>query len=120
MFTGLNAQSYLFVPAMRPERIAKAFAAGADEVIVDWEDAVAAEDKAQARALLAQHDAAGGKLVNAWDLVRIHLFGEQDLDAQPDTPVTRLPSYAAMAEFNMNDYTYGGLNSLDQTHLCCP
>lgn len=59
MFAGLNAQSYLFVPAMRPERIAKAFAAGADEVIVDWEDAVAAEDKAQARALLAQHDAIG-------------------------------------------------------------
>lgn len=48
-------------------------------------------------------DPAGGKLVNAWDLVRIHLFGEQDLDAQPDTPVTRLPSYAAMAELAMHD-----------------
>ena len=55
MFAGLNAQSYLFVPAMRPERIAKAFAAGADEVIVDWEDAVAAEDKAQARCMRSRN-----------------------------------------------------------------
>lgn len=59
MLTTLHASSYLFVPAMRPERIAKAFAAGADAVIVDWEDAVAAADKEKARALLATHDAQG-------------------------------------------------------------
>lgn len=40
---------FLFVPATRPERITKAFSSGADEVIVDWEDTVAAEDKALAR-----------------------------------------------------------------------
>ncbi len=44
--------TYLFVPATRTERIAKAFAAGAHAVIVDLEDAVDAADKAAARAQL--------------------------------------------------------------------
>lgn len=41
--------SYLFVPATSPKRIAKALASGADRVIVDLEDGVAACDKDQAR-----------------------------------------------------------------------
>ena len=44
----------LFVPADRPERLAKAVAAGADAVIVDLEDAVAPEAKAAARERLAE------------------------------------------------------------------
>lgn len=44
--------TYLFVPATRPERIAKAFAAGAHAVIADLEDAVDAQDKLSARAHL--------------------------------------------------------------------
>lgn len=44
--------SLLFVPANRPERIAKALAAGADAVIVDLEDAVPAAEKQAARAAL--------------------------------------------------------------------
>ena len=44
--------TYLFVPANRPDRYAKAFAAGADAVIVDLEDAVSPEDKAVARSAL--------------------------------------------------------------------
>lgn len=44
------ARSYLFVPGNRPERFAKACAAGADEVIVDLEDAVSPADKDAARA----------------------------------------------------------------------
>ena len=43
------ARSYLFVPADRPERYAKALASGADAVIVDLEDAVAPAAKVQAR-----------------------------------------------------------------------
>lgn len=46
-------RSALFVPATRPERIAKALASGADRVVVDLEDAVQAELKDQARANLA-------------------------------------------------------------------
>ena len=42
-------RSALFVPGNRPERFAKALAAGADIVIIDLEDAVAADAKHQAR-----------------------------------------------------------------------
>lgn len=41
--------SYLFVPGNRPERFVKALAAGADQVILDLEDAVPPADKAVAR-----------------------------------------------------------------------
>ena len=54
------ARSYLFVPADRPERYAKALASGADVVIVDLEDAVAPAAKAGARAALAAWLDAGG------------------------------------------------------------
>ena len=40
------ARSFLFVPADRPERIARARASGADAVVVDLEDAVAPAAKA--------------------------------------------------------------------------
>ena len=48
-------------------------------------------------------DPAGGKLCNAFDLARLHLFGEKDEDAAPDTPTNRLPSYAAMCEKAVSD-----------------
>jgi len=48
------ARSFLFVPATRPERFAKALASGADAVIIDLEDAVAPADKLAARQMLAQ------------------------------------------------------------------
>src|SRR5690348_15613901 len=48
MTTG--ARSYLFVPGNRPDRFAKAQAAGADAVISDLEDAVPAAEKSKARA----------------------------------------------------------------------
>lgn len=47
-----HALTYLFVPANRPERFAKALASGADRVIVDLEDAVAVADKDTARQAL--------------------------------------------------------------------
>lgn len=48
-------------------------------------------------------DPAGGKLCNAFDLVRIHLFNDKDDDAKPDTPVNKLPSYIAMQALALND-----------------
>ncbi|WDD92656.1 CoA ester lyase [Burkholderia sp. FERM BP-3421] len=51
----LHARSLLFVPANRPERFAKALESAADCVIIDLEDAVAADGKDRARAQLAQH-----------------------------------------------------------------
>ena len=61
-------RSYLFVPADRPERYAKALASGADAVIVDLEDAVAASAKDAARAALAAWLDGGGSGI----LVRIN------------------------------------------------
>ena len=48
-------------------------------------------------------DPCSGQLVNAWDLARLHLFGEKDADAAPGTPVNKLPSFEAMRELAMND-----------------
>ena len=50
-----NIKTWLFVPATKIERIAKAFASGANAVIVDLEDAVAQVDKAQARRALQEY-----------------------------------------------------------------
>lgn len=43
-------------------------------------------------------DPCGGQLVNAFDLVRIHKFGEKD-DGQENQDTNRLPSYKAMCEY---------------------
>jgi citrate lyase subunit beta/citryl-CoA lyase len=44
------ARSYLFVPGNRPERFGKAYASGADAVIIDLEDAVPPGERVAARA----------------------------------------------------------------------
>ncbi len=48
-------------------------------------------------------DPAGGKLVNAWDLARLHLYADRDERAQTGTPANKLPSFLAMAERAKND-----------------
>ena len=40
---------------------------------------------------------------NAWDLVRLHRFGEQDNGIDPDTPPTKRPSYKAMTALALDD-----------------
>ncbi|SDM71083.1 HpcH/HpaI aldolase/citrate lyase family protein [Allokutzneria albata] len=45
----MTALTWLYVPADRPDRVVKAFASGADVVIVDLEDAVAPDRKSYAR-----------------------------------------------------------------------
>ena len=44
-------------------------------------------------------DPCSGKLCNAFDMVRLHLFGDEDADAKPDTPVGNLPSFLSMCKF---------------------
>lgn len=44
-------------------------------------------------------DPCSGKLCNAFDMVRLHLFGEEDAEALPETPTNRLPSYGSMCRF---------------------
>jgi citrate lyase subunit beta/citryl-CoA lyase len=69
--------SLLFVPGNRPERFAKALAAGAHAVIADLEDAVAPPDKQAARQAIAE---AMTRPETAGLLVRINAFGTEWFD----------------------------------------
>ena len=53
----------------------------------------------------SQHatDPACEQRCTAFDLVRIHKYGDLDDDAAPGTPVNKLPSYVAMTELATND-----------------
>lgn len=79
----------LMVPANRPERFAKAAAAGADGVIIDLEDAVPEKEKSSARAGLCA--ALSSLTVQTPLLVRINgaetQWHEQDLAALADLPI---------------------------------
>ena len=48
-------------------------------------------------------DPACGKLMNAFDVVRLHRFGDLDAKADPDSDPSRLPSFKAMQEFAVQD-----------------
>ena len=48
-------------------------------------------------------DPAGDRLVNSFDLVRLHLFGQLDEDLQEDTPINKRPSYEAMTKRALED-----------------
>lgn len=48
-------------------------------------------------------DPVSGKLVNAFDLVRIHKFGSLDENVEPGTPTVKLPSYLAMQDMAVED-----------------
>ena len=44
-------------------------------------------------------DPCSGRLVNSFDMTRLHLFGDEDDEAKPDTPAANLPSFKKMCEF---------------------
>lgn len=48
-------------------------------------------------------DPACGMLMNAFDVVRIHKFGDLDVKAEEDTAPSKLPSFKAMQEFAVQD-----------------
>jgi citrate lyase subunit beta/citryl-CoA lyase len=81
----------LYVPANRPDRFAKAVAAGPDLVVFDLEDAVPVDDKAEARGWAVAWIAAraGGSLE-----VRVNAPGspwiEDDLAALAAVPAVRV------------------------------
>ena len=68
----MTARTYLFVPGNRPERFAKALASGADAVVLDLEDAVAADAKAAARSAIAAWAATAGDADRQRAVVRIN------------------------------------------------
>ncbi|MCR8960032.1 CoA ester lyase [Variovorax sp. S2] len=69
------ARTFLFVPADRPERHARALASGAGGVIVDLEDAVAPDRKSEARAQLRASFSALSVAQQQRLLVRINACG---------------------------------------------
>lgn len=52
--------------------------------------------------------------VNAFDLVRIHKFGNLDNDSNSETPVNRLPSFNAMEDFIRDDKAVSRIMAEDQ------
>jgi citrate lyase subunit beta / citryl-CoA lyase len=78
----MRLRSLLFVPGDRPDRMEKALRAGADALILDLEDAVAAERKPEARRAVAEFLGAN-QAANLW--VRVNPLDtaecERDLDA---------------------------------------
>lgn len=71
------ARTFLFVPADRPERYARALGAGPGVVIIDLEDAVAPDNKVQARAALADGIASLAAEDRSRILVRVNAFTTQ-------------------------------------------
>lgn len=71
-------RSFLFVPADNPRRVARALGAGADAVILDLEDAVAAEARGVARQHLRAvfEEPAGTRR-----LIRVNAVGTEDFQA---------------------------------------
>jgi len=59
------------------------------------------------RFLYSNHgtDPAGGRSVNAFDLVRVHKFGDLDADSKEDLSPSKMPSSKAMSELVNNDVT---------------
>lgn len=61
----------------------------------------------------ATDPAGGGHEVNAFDLVRLHKFGQLDADTTEDVPVTQRPSYKAMAVMAYQDERVRAIQSKD-------
>ena len=76
----LTARSFLFVPANRTDRYAKAMASGADIVVIDLEDAIAHDAKDRARMLL---DSAWGEFEHD-DRVVIRINGLDSVELADD------------------------------------
>ncbi len=82
-------RSYLFVPGNRPDRFAKALAAGADVVIVDLEDAVPPPDKVAAREHVGRWLSPDHPVT-----VRVNAFGTEWFEA--DVGICRLLGVAGV------------------------
>ena len=54
-------------------------------------------------------DPCSGQLVNAFDLIRLHKYGDRDQESKEGTPVNKLPSYVAMTRLASEDQGVSGL-----------
>ena len=65
------------------------------------------------RFLYSHHatDPCSGQLVNAWDLIRLHMYGDLDDQAKEGTPIAKMPSYTAMKKLAVSDENVSDLMS---------
>lgn len=84
----------VYVPCDDPGRYTYAHGSTAAGVVV-YED----------KFVFSHHatDPASGSLCNAWDMVRLQLFGEQDENCEPGTAISKRPSWKAMTELAAAD-----------------
>jgi predicted P-loop ATPase len=54
-------------------------------------------------------DPCSGLLVNAFDMVRLHVYGDKDQEAKEGTPNNKLPSFVAMSKLAVSDKTVSDL-----------
>ena len=99
----MTAVSALYVPGSRPDRFDRAAASGADVVILDLEDSVAAEDKAAARDAVAAWLPGAPVAVQ----VRVNAPGADaltaDLAALPPDAVLRVPKVSGTDDLDAVD-----------------
>ena len=55
------------------------------------------------------HDPCCNQLVNAFDMIRLHLYGDRDNEAKEWTPANKLPSFVAMSRMALDDKTVAEL-----------
>ncbi|MBO9669615.1 MAG: CoA ester lyase [Sphingobium sp.] len=105
-------RSLLFVPGDRPERFAKAAASGADAIILDLEDSVVLERKAEARRAVADY-LAGDRTVTR--VVRVNPGNSREIaediaaiaDRRPDAVM--LPKAEGAASVELVEDLFGGI-----------
>jgi putative DNA primase/helicase len=64
-----------------------------------------------------ESDPCGGKNVNSWDLVRLHLYGELDSKQPEDTAPSKLKSYEAMVLLAKADPDVKGAMLTERLHI---
>lgn len=59
-------------------------------------------------------DPCSGQLVNAFDMVRLHRYGDLDNEVKEGTPVSKMPSFMEMSRLAVNDAAVSGLISQEK------
>ena len=59
-------------------------------------------------------DPCSGQLVNAFDLVRLQMFGDKDNDVKEGTPVSKMPSFVMMSRLAQDDSNVSDLLSKER------
>ena len=105
-------RTYLFAPGNHPRKVAKVFGAGADAVVLDLEDAVAAAEKEATRqvvvdALQAPRACLGYVRVNGLDTD--YCYGDLQVVVAPGVDGVMLPKVEAPSQLETVDWLLGQL-----------